>query len=52
MNDITLKFGEPVEIKIREDSKVIWINVNETCVLRICGIEKLVVEDERKHSQV
>jgi len=36
-----------VEIKIRKDSKVIWVNTQDGCVLRICQIKKLIVDDER-----
>jgi len=36
-----------VEIHIREDEKVIWVNA-PNCVLRICQIKKLIVKDERK----
>jgi hypothetical protein len=37
-----------VEISIRHDGKVLWVNTAENaCVLRICNIHKLVVEDNR-----
>ena len=35
---------ELVEIQIREDEKVIWVNVDGICCLRICQIPKLVVQ--------
>lgn len=46
MRDITApKF--PVEILIREDGKVLWINVDGVCVLRICQIQEIKLEDNR-----
>jgi hypothetical protein len=46
MKDITAP--EEVEILIKEDGKVIWINVDGICELRVCRISKLTVNDERK----
>jgi hypothetical protein len=38
-----------VEISIRSDGKVIWINTTENgCVLRICQIHNLILNDMRK----
>jgi hypothetical protein len=39
--------AEHVEVLIRDDRKVIWVNVNGICRLRVCQIETLVVNDER-----
>lgn len=39
-----------VEIQIRSDGKVIWINVDGACLLRCCRIETLVLNDERRKS--
>lgn len=36
-----------VEVRVRNDGKVVWINVDGTCVLRCCKIKKLEVVDER-----
>ena len=36
-----------VEIVIRSDEKVIWVNVNGVCRLRACRIGALAVKDER-----
>lgn len=37
-----------VQIVIREDGKVLWVNTAEgQCVLRISQIEQLVIEDSR-----
>jgi monomeric isocitrate dehydrogenase len=45
--DITGSDG--VEIKVRNDGTVLWVNTVEGgCVLRICRIKEIVVEDERK----
>ena len=46
MLDIT--GAKTVEVLIRSDGKVLWINTEEGCVLRICRIENLYVSDERK----
>lgn len=37
-----------VEIVVRDDSRVVWVNVDGVCRLRVCRIEKLVVTDQRK----
>ena len=34
-----------VQILTRKDKKVVWINVNGVCVLRICQIKKLEQEE-------
>ncbi len=39
---------ENCEVRIREDGKVIWINVNGVCVCRVCRIENLEVNDDRR----
>jgi hypothetical protein len=39
--------AENVEVLIREDKKVIWINVNGLCRLRICQIKILEINGER-----
>lgn len=44
MNDIL--GAEEVEIKIRHDKKVIWVNTENGCVLRIGKIKNLVLIDE------
>jgi len=36
--------AKKVEVKIRDDHKVLWVNTEEGCVLRICGIEQILVE--------
>lgn len=36
-----------VDVQIRADGTVIWVNVDGVCKLRICRIEKLTVEDNR-----
>jgi len=38
---------EGVEVSIREDGKVLWVNTEEGCVLRISNIKSLVIEDLR-----
>lgn len=38
---------EKVQIQIREDGKVVWINNPYGCIVRICGIEELQILDLR-----
>ena len=38
---------EAVEVRIRRDGKVVWLNVDGQCVFRVCRIKQLVVNDER-----
>lgn len=44
MTDITAP--KLVEVQIRHDQKVIWVNVNGTCALRCCQVEHLVLPDD------
>ncbi len=37
----------PVEIAIRYDGEVLWVNVDGKCVLRICQIPALILDDNR-----
>jgi hypothetical protein len=46
MKDITNPVG--VEVEIRDDGKVLWVNTENGCVLRICGIKDLKVEHGNK----
>jgi len=46
MNAITAP--KVVEISIRDDGKVIWINVDGKCQLCCCEIQNLVLDDRRK----
>ena len=45
LNDIT--GSEIVEVAIRDDSKVLWVNSEKGCVLRICQIKQFVLDDRR-----
>ena len=46
--DITGSNG--VSIQVSNSGEVIWINTDEQgCVLRICRIKKLIVDDQRNH---
>lgn len=38
---------DTVEVKVRHDGRVIWVNTKEGCVCRISGINELILEDER-----
>jgi hypothetical protein len=38
----------PVEVKVRADGLVMWVNVGPVNVLRICQVHTIVVEDGRQ----
>jgi len=42
-------FNSPalVEMSVREDGKVVWVNVDGKCALRASQIQNLVLQDER-----
>lgn len=48
MLDITRP--DEVAVLIREDGKVVWINVNGQCMFRACRIGKLTLVDHRVQS--
>lgn len=37
-----------VEVHIRQDGSVLWVNTGTHCVLRICGIKTLLLHDDRR----
>ena len=39
--------AEAVEFLVRRDGSVVWVNVDGRCLLRVCRIENVVVNDER-----
>jgi hypothetical protein len=46
MLDITAPDG-PVEVKLREDRQVLWVNINGKCRLRVCRIDhEVIIESE------
>jgi len=50
MQDITRP--EIVEIQIRSDGKVVWVNVDGVCALRACNIKEVIVIDERQKEKL
>jgi predicted DNA-binding protein len=36
-----------VEMSVRQDGKVVWVNVDGICRFRACQIEQLILEDHR-----
>jgi Lon protease-like protein len=36
-----------VEVRVRADGRVLWVNVDGICRLRVCQIDQIEVEDER-----
>lgn len=49
MTDVTAP--EVVEVVVRSDSKVLWVNVDGVCLFRACQIKQLIIEDERNESE-
>lgn len=47
MLDIT--GADLVEVLIRGDNKVVWVNVNGECVFRVCQIKELNLEHMGKN---
>ena len=39
--------ADVVELVIRDDGKVVWVNVNGICCLRVCKVERVVLDDRR-----
>jgi len=48
MKDMTVP--EIVEITVRDDGKVVWVNVDGECVLRCSQIKNLRIEDNQKNT--
>ena len=46
MTDVTAP--QIVEILIREDGKVVWVNVDGECLFRACKIRHIQLNDERE----
>jgi hypothetical protein len=40
---------DEVEIQIRSDGKVMWVNINGMCRLRVCRIAHLTLNDDRSN---
>lgn len=49
MLDIT-EPSAPVEISIRADGAVLWVNIGNRCFLRVCRIPHghIIIDDRRK----
>ena len=48
--DVTGPTTGEVEVSIREDGRVLWVNVGGVCLLRICRIVgEVQIDDRRKH---
>ncbi len=46
--DITVnQDDEDVEVIIKDNGKVLWVNMPNGCVLRICCIRNLTIDDRR-----
>jgi len=49
LHDVTAP--EFVQVVIRRDGKVVWINVDGACVFRACQIKVLEVDDMRQPTE-
>ena len=50
MQDIT--GAEVVEVIVRRDGRVVWVNVDGHCELRVCRIKgRVIVDDCRKEEE-
>ncbi len=49
LHDVTAP--EFVQVVIRGDGKVVWINVDGSCVFRACQIKVLEVDDMRQPAE-
>jgi hypothetical protein len=44
--------AEVVEVLIRNDGSVVWVNIDGICILRVCRVKKLELNDLRpQHGQ-
>lgn len=43
--------AEIVDVEIRDDGKVLWVNTERGCVLRICRIKNVEVIDRRTQGE-
>jgi len=50
MSSIDITEPESVQVDIKSDGKVIWVNVNGSCMFRACRIKNLEINDGRKHN--
>ena len=50
MEDVTAP--RHVEIRIREDGKVVWVNVDGICRFRACRIENLIVNRLSREDEI
>jgi hypothetical protein len=37
----------PVDVVVRADGKVLWINIGEVCIMRICQMKEIIITDDR-----
>jgi hypothetical protein len=47
LEQIDLAQPEVVEVNIRHDAKVLWVNVDGVCRFRVCNIKKFILDDMR-----
>lgn len=44
---IDITGSDNVEVAIRDDGSVLWVNVDGVCVLRVCKIKSITIRDNR-----
>ncbi len=45
---IDISGAEIVQIRVSHDGRTVWINREKACILRICRIKQLIVDDMRQ----
>ena len=57
-DDVALDLEAPahhIQVQVRKDGRVLWVNVDGKCMLRICQIRvgtSIIIEDNRKESAI
>ena len=48
LNLTNITGAEVVEVRINDNGSTLWVNTEQGCVLRICQIKYIQVEDNRR----
>ena len=51
-NHVDVTGAKSIEVIVRQDGTVLWVNINGVCAMRVCQAEKIVVRDESRAVQV
>ena len=47
--DAAIDITAPEFVEMKTDGKVVWVNVDGVCVLRVCRAKIIVVNDEARY---